>query len=513
MKELDELRNENIKLRNENIELKEEVAYYKEKIFGRRSEKEWQYSSKQPELFNEGETYAQKPEEIETQTVIQHRRVHKGGRKPLSDKLQRRDVTIDLEEKDKRCPCCGEPLTRLGEENDDITEKLEYIPAKLEVIREHRPKYVCEHCHGAKGDKDSPRIIREAPATPSMIPGSIATSSLLAAIIVMKFCDAIPYYRQEKQYERIGALISRQDMANWQIAISEKLQPLMELLKALMKTGPVLRMDETTVEVMREEGREDTQKSYMWLGRGGPIGNPIYIYEYHPTRAGENARSFLDGFHGFLQTDGYPGYDSILKEFPAITHAGCFAHARRKFMDAQKSGIDKKSPAIAIGFIRSLYQIEDEEREKFAGHEQTLEQFIEQRRKKSTQVLNKFKKWLEKKSNTLNPQTLFNKAVSYTLNQWDKLIRYLDSPDLTPDNNLSENAVRPFVIGRKNWLFFQCPKGAKSACAIYSLIETAKANLIEPLAYLTFLFDKAPLAKNSEDWFALLPWNSKLSTG
>jgi transposase len=237
------------------------VDYWARKVFGKRSEKESAANSKQGELFNEAEKTVSEESEEEKETITYTRTKRKPGRKPLSDKLPRRVVVIEPGEQEKICPCCGKPLVRLAEENDDVTEKLEYTPAKMEVLQERRPKYVCPDCRGT--DMDSPKIIREAPATPSMIPGSIVTPMLLAVIIVMKYLDGMPYYRQEGQFKRLGAEISRQDMSNWQIAAGRKLKPLLLLLKLALREGKVLRMDETTTEVFGEEGRANTSKSYM----------------------------------------------------------------------------------------------------------------------------------------------------------------------------------------------------------------------------------------------------------
>ena len=274
-------------------------------------------------------------------------------------------------------------------------------------------------------------------------------------------------------------------------------------MKNIAKSGPVIRMDETTVLVMGEEGRSDIQKSYMWLARGGPPDKTVVLYEYHPTRNSCHPKEFLEGYSGFLQTDGYEGYGAAVRELPGITHVGCFAHARRKFFEASKAAKKPQSAEEGIKYIRKLYEIENNLREK------KLEEntFMTERKKQAEPVLSDFKKWLNKRANEMLPSGLLGKAIAYTLKQWDKLIAYLESPHLTPDNNACENAIRPFVLGRKNWLFNKSPAGAESSCGIYSLIETAKQNEIEPLKYLRALFEKTPHAASAEDWEKLLPWN------
>jgi transposase len=312
-------------------------------------------------------------------------------------------------------------------------------------------------------------------------------------------------------YEQIGADISRQDMANWQQQAYHKLKPLYDLMKAMVKSGPVLQMDETTVQVIGEKDRSDTSKSYMWLARGGPEGKKVVWYEYHPTRAAYNAEQFLQGYSGYLQTDGYEGYDSAVKGMPDIIHVGCFAHARRKFFEASKANscqrhAESRSAEEGMKHIRKLYELERELRGKLEK-DKDVEKFLADRKTRAGPILEKFKEWLVKRNDEVPPSMLLGKAVRYSLAQWDKLVAYLESPYLTPDNNACENAIRPFVLGRKNWLFSQSPDGAKSSCGIFTLIETAKQNGLVPYDYLKALFEQAPLASSPKDWEKLLPWN------
>ena len=325
--------------------------------------------------------------------------------------------------------------------------------------------------------------------------------------MIHKYQDHLPFYRQELQFQRIGAEISRQDMSNWQQQVYERLSPLFKLLEGVIKTGPVMRMDETTVQVMGEEGRSDITKSRMWLARGGPPGKTVVLYRYRQTGAAYNAKEFLEGFRGHLQTDGNEVYDAAVSGLPGIVHVGCFAHARRKFFEASKSTGKPRSAEEGLKYIRKLYEIENKLREEVKNKKQSESYFLDGRKKQAGPVLDAFKEWLNKRANEVLPSALLGKAIGYTLKQWDKLAAYLESPHLTPDNNASENAIRPFVLGRKNWLFNKSPKGADSSCGMYSLIETAKQNGIEPLKYLRELFKKAPLASTPGDWEKLLPWN------
>ena len=296
-------------------------------------------------------------------------------------------------------------------------------------------------------------------------------------------------------------------MSNWQQQVYQKLSPLFDLLRETVKRGPVLQMDETTVQVMGEEGRVDTQKSYMWLARGGPPGKTVLWYMYRKTRGAYHAKEFLPGYSGYLQTDDYEGYDAAIKGMFGITHVGCFAHARRKFFEAAQAVTEKKSgkPLYAnegINHIRKLYRIEDELRKEKMDDAT----FLVERKVRAGSVLEKFKMWLSRRFEEVPPTLLLGKAIHCSLVQWDKMTAYLESPYLTPDSNACENAIRPFVLGRKNWLFCKSPEGAESSCGIYSLIETAKQNGHVPLYYLTALFEKVPLASSLGDWEKLLSW-------
>jgi transposase len=350
-----------------------------------------------------------------------------------------------------------------------------------------------------------------------MIPKSIASASVLSWVIIQKFEYHLPFFRQEKLFASFGIIISRQDMANWQQRIYANLKPLFDLLKQAVVSWYILRMDETVMLVMREEGRENTQQSRMWLARGGSPGREVAWYEYNPTRSSKYAKAFLQGYEGYLQTDGADIYDVATEGVPGIIHVGCWAHSRRRFFDAAKAAEQGELATEGINYIKRLYDIERELRkqldesnkdnkdEKDADRNRLV--FYIKRKVRAVPLLKEFKAWLVQCAIEVPPKLLLGKAVSYTLNQWHKLIAYLDSPYLTPDNNISENAIRPFVVNRKNSLFSQCPDGAKSSCGMFTLIETAKLNGVDPLKYLTALFKQAPFASSTQDWEKLLPWN------
>ena len=494
--------NDEIKtLNKENKTLKREIAYLEEQIkvlkaclYGRKTEKiPPKVHINQKSLFDmpEPEEVPEK-EEIEVQP---HKR-RKPGRKPIPEDLPRKEVIVDIPEEEKTCSC-GAEMIRIGEE---VSEKLDIIPAKIQVIRTIRPKYACKECEGSASEEEA--SVKVAPAPPELIPGSIATAGLLAYILTSKFVDHIPFYRQEQQFLRLGVEISRANMANWAMKVSEACIPIMNLMKEKVLEGEYIHIDETTVQVLKEPGRAPTTKSYMWIFKRGDPECPVLIYEYHPTRSGDVALSFLDGYRGYVQTDGYSGYD-FLDRMEGIEHIGCWAHARRKFIEAKKGQGGKKtgSADIALGFIQKLYRVERKAKDMSPEERHKI------RQKESIPLMDAFHKWLIKRSSQVPPKGLMGKAIGYTLNQWDRLTGYLKHGMLSMDNNAAENAIRPFVVGRKNWLFSGTPEGAEASALLYSLIETAKANGLEPYAYLRYLFTNLPLAKTLEDYEALLPWN------
>lgn len=472
--------------------LEEELRLLRHKIFGRRSERFSEEELKQSALFDETEDAREGPSQQETTIEVAAHRRAKRGRRPLPADLPREEVVHDIPEHEKICGC-GEPLIRIGEET---SEKLDVIPAQLKVIRHIRPKYACKKCEGL----DSAHPVKIAPVPAQIIDKSIVTPGLLAFVLVSKFCDAIPFYRQQKQFARIGIELPRVDFCNWTIQAALQCDPLMELFLDEIRAGPVMQMDETRVQVMKELGRADSAQSFMWVMRGGPPGKPVIVYRYHPSRSAAIPLQYLSGFHGHLQTDGYEGYAEV-GSLPGIVHVGCWAHVRRKFDEAAKSSNKSGSAHEALGRIGKIYRIERELR----AQQLSPEAFHRSRKEQVLPILQDFKQWLETKALQVPPSALLGKAVNYALKEWEKLQHYLDSPYLTPDTNMIENAIRPFVIGRKNWLFSGSPRGAHASATLYSLIETAKANGIEPYLYLRYVFTKLPSVQSRDDYRSLTP--------
>ena len=478
--------------------LEERIRLLQKELFGRKTERHPNVDQKQLLLFDEENANDPETDDTPTKVTVPEYTRKKRGRKKLPEELPRVEVVLDIDDDEKICGC-GCELSHIGQ---DKSEKLEIIPAKVQVIRYIRKKYACKNCEGVEDDGPTVRI---APLPPQIIPKSIATPGLLAHIIVSKFEDALPFYRQEKILRRMGVDLPRSTLCNWAVKVADQIEPIIALLHDEIRSGPLINVDETPVQVLKEPGRSNTSKSYMWIYRGGDPDHPVLNFQYHPTRSGKVPLSFLEGYQGYVQSDGYRGYDALDRK-NGIKLVGCWAHARRKFIKVinAKSGKKKKGVADkAINTIRKLYHIEKQAREKNLPPEA----IYRVRQEEAKPILEKFHNWLLLKADIIPPQSLLGKAVNYTLNNWKYLIGYIEDGRLRPDNNLAENAIRPFVIGRKNWLFSGSPNGAKASAALYSLIETAKANRLQPYEYLRYLLEKLPHAETEKDYKAFLPQN------
>ena len=491
--------------KEENERLREMLRLYIQKRFGPSSEK---WNQDQLQIFNEAEAESdpedgnvespEKAESGEKSAPSSEKKSRRKGRRPLPDWLDRRDVIHDLPESEKICPHDGHALKRIGEET---SEQLEFIPATLQVIRNVRPKYACPKCEDG---------VRIANVPPQPIPKSMASPSLLAQIVVSKYCDALPLYRQSNIFERADIDLSRTTMANWMIKIGERVQPIMNLLRDDLLSQDIAHCDETRVQVLKEAGKTAQSQSYIWAQRGGSVEHPVILFDYDPSRGGEVPERLFEGFEGYLHLDGYSGYDSLLASNPKIIRVGCMAHCRRKFEESvkaqpggkKKSSKQKKGATKAhqgAGFIKKLYQIEREVRDQSAEVRKAV------RQERSIPILNEMKTWLDVTKVQVPPKSLTGRAIGYALNQWDSLCRYVGDGRLEIDNNRIENAIRPFVIGRKNWLFSDTVRGAEASANLYSLVETAKANGLEPYQYLCHLLTELPKAETVEEIEQLIP--------
>ena len=351
------------------------------------------------------------------------------------------------------------------------------------------------------------RQIRVAPLPPRILARSIATPSLLAAVLIGKFCDSLPFYRQERIFARHRLEISRQDLANWAIAVAEKLEGLIGLMRCELLASPYLHCDETFFQVMDEPGRSNQSQSYMWVTTGGSNNHRVVLYQYSRTRNAAFIKDFLATYEGYLQTDGYDGYTAI-GEKEGIVHVGCWAHARRRFVEALKISQGQSSAAEMLALIGVLYDIEREQRKRFFGEGGSNDEsaFLIARRDAAAPILARIDAFLSVKAVDLPPQTALGKAISYTRDMWPRLVRYIERPYLTPDNNEAERAIRPFTVGRKNWVLSGGPRGAFVSAALYSFIETAKLCEVEPYYYLRHVLTKLPTTE-SVSLSSLLPWN------
>ncbi len=470
-------------------QLQEQLNLLLHKRFAPSSEKA---PAEQLSLFNEAEADEEPVDEDTQVTIIAEHERKKRGRKALPESLPRIRVEHDLPESAKSCPC-GCQLTRIGEE---ISEQLDIIPAKVQVIQNVRFKYAC------KGGCEE--TIKTAPLPAQPIPKSNASPGLLAHIAVSKYQDALPLARQEKILQRIGVDIPRATLANWMIHLGRLIQPLINLMCETLLGYDILGMDETPIQVLKEVGRSPTTNSYMWVQRGGPPGQPVVLFHYAPSRGHGVVLELLPDYQGFVQVDGYEAYETAATLLPGITLVGCMAHARRKFDEAVKA--QGKNPRtgkamMGLSYIRKLYRLEKTLKDA------SPEGRYLARQAQAKPILDALREWLDKSLPEVPPETLTGKALNYLNNQWDKLIRYLDDGRLSIDNNATERTIRPFVIGRRNWLFSDTPKGASASANLYSLIETCKANGLEPYHYLRYLFRELPKAQSLEQIESLLPFN------
>ena len=478
--------------------LEELVRLLRSQRFGRKSEKA---STHQLGLFNEAEAGVHEVEGGEAEDdeidVPAHKR-RKGGRRPLPDFLPRVEILHDLSEEEKVCPHdASHTLQRIGEE---VSEQVELIPAVIQVIRHVRPKYACGTC------KEGVRI---APLPPQPIPKSQASPSLLAHVVTSKYVDGLPLYRQERMLSRIGMDLPRSTLASWVVKLGELVEPLLERMRQEIRQHDVVQCDETPFQVLKEPGKRAESLSYLWALRGGPREHPLLVYTYDPSRSAEVPKRLLKGFQGFLQTDGYEGYTALGQE-PGIVHVGCWAHTRRKFDEAlrgqSKSRKKRAKPSTKESKARQgLSQIQ-----KLYALERRLADATPEARRAARQEtmaprLEKLRAWLDASLPAVPPQSLTGKALHYLAGQWPKLVRVLEDGRLPLDTNLVENAIRPFVLGRKAWLFADTVGGARASANLYSLVETAKANGLEPWAYLQHLFERLPAATELADLEGLLP--------
>lgn len=468
-------------------QLEELIRSLRQRQFGARSEK---VSPDQLGLFNEAEEFSEAPAPTSTQVRSHTRRSR--GRPALPQELPREEIVYDLDEAEKRCPHDGAGLKVIGEET---SEQLEIIPATVKVIRHIRLKYACPCCE---------QYVATAAKPKQLLGKSVAGPGLLAYIATAKYQDALPLYRQSKIFERLGVQLDRATLAHWMIRCGELIQPLINRLTEHILEQPWVHMDETPVQVLKEPGKSAESKSYMWVLGGGAPGQRNVVFHYDPGRGGAVPEAMLGEYRGALMVDGYSGYDRVCNARPLL-RLGCWVHARRKFVDAKKLQPKGKTgrPDQALAYIQQLYAVERRAKQS------TAEQRHQLRQEMALPVLAKLKTWLEETTPRVPPQSALGKALHYLGQQWPRLNHYLDDGRYPIDNNFLENAIRPFAVGRKNWLFANSQAGARASANLYSLIETAKGHELEPYQYLRQVFSALPRAENLDHIDALLPHNFK----
>jgi transposase len=485
------------------IRMLEQAILARQRMFGSSSEQ----MAAQSRLFDEAEVLAQTSTEAQDTAPIAPEqpiaadvqsgnpdvKSGRGKRVALATGLPRVDVLHDVPEADRTC-ACGTPMVEIGE---DVSEQLDIVPMQVRVLRHIRKRYGCPTSQHAP-------VTAALPAQP--LPKSNASVDFLAMLLAVKFVDGLPLARFENVLSRHGAVVPRQTLARWVIGCSGVLQPLHNLMRDILLDGSLIHMDETVVQVLKEKDKSPTSNSYMWVQTGGPPDKPVVLYDYDPSRSASVPTALLEGFNGYLMTDGYDGYNEVART-DGIERLACWAHVRRRFVEATRVQPKGKRGRAdeAVSLIGKLYRIEREHKEA------TPEVRYLARQSSSVPVLAELHAWMLKNTPVVIPKSALGTALAYMGNLWSKLVRYTERGDLPIDNNRCENAIRPFVVGRKAWLFSDTPAGAHASAVIYSLVQTAKANGLEPYTWLRRVLRDLPAAKSVDAVEALLPWNLRIA--
>ncbi|MDR7047756.1 transposase [Duganella sp. 3397] len=459
----------------------EQFVLARHRMFGASSEQ----SSAQGRLFDEAETLATGSDAAQDAAPLPadtkdgdkaNTKQARGKRGPLPAELARVDVVHDVPAAERTCPC-GTPMVEIGE---DVSEQLDLVPMQVRVLRHIRKRYGCP------GSVHAPVT---AALPPQPLPKSNASADLLVMLLVVKFIDGLP-------------------LARWVIGAADVLQPLHNLMRDALLEGAFLHIDETVVQVLKEAGKAPTSNSYMWVQTGGSPGRPVVVFDYDASRSGQVPVRLLHDYRGYVMTDGYSGYNELVRT-GGIEQLICWAHVRRRFVEAVKVQPKGKRGLAdeGVALIGRLYGIERDYKDADAAAR------LLARQQHSVPALAALRAWLDKTLPGVTPKSALGTALSYLRDHWPRLTRYTERGDLPIDNNRAENAIRPFVVGRKAWLFSDTVAGANASAVIYSVLETAKANGIEPYAWLRRVLRDLPAAKTVEDVEAMLPWNLSAASG
>lgn len=472
----------------------ERLRSYRHELFGARSEAR---APDQPGLFNEAEalganaTPAQ--EDIPESMVAAHKRKKRGHRKPLDPNLPRDVVRHELPEAERFCANDGHALVEFGVE---ISEQLTVIPEQLRVIQHQRVKYACPCCELG---------IKVTPAPPRIIPRGLLSESALAWIATGKYQYGMPLYRQAGLLRRFGGDISSNTIAASMVRVGLAVQPVINLMRDALLDAELIYCDETTLQVLKEAGRRPQTTSYLWAQMTGS-GVPIRCFTYTPGRGTKLGEKLFTGIRAgaVMMTDGYEPYNDIAQRHQLV-HLGCWVHVRRYFVKAEDSvpKAARTPDLLATRFIKLIGKLFAAESRSEAWTPQRRQRL---RRRYSKRVLDAIQALMIGQSPGVVPKSLLGKGLTYLRAQWPKLIRYVENGSWPVSNNPCENAIRPFCVGRRGWLFSDTVDGAHASANLYTLVETAKANGIDPYRYLSWLFQRLPLATSVDDYDALLPW-------
>lgn len=501
-----EFQNEIEKLQHELEIANAKIKWYEEQIrlnavkkYGKSSD---QIDEGQISFFNEAEITA-RPEikEPTIEEITYKRKQKRGVNKPSLEDLPIETIEYDIPEDEQVCEKCG---TTMHEMSTEVRKELKIIPAKVCIVHHIRKVYTCRECD--KTGESNPIIT--APMPEPVIKGSFASPSLIAYLMYQKYSAALPLDRQERIFSDFGIELSKQNMSNWIIKSSELwLEPFFERLKGELLKETFIQADESPLKVLTKDKGPTDSKSYMWLYKSGSFGRKIALYEYQPSRSGKHPKNFLKDFVGYLQTDDYSGYNTIEN----IVRVGCFAHARRYYTDALKilpkeAEIESTHAHKALKYFREMFHLESKWKDLDADDRYKIRN-IELR-----PVLEAYLSWLREIEPKVVKKSKFGQAVNYSLSNWELLSNVLKDGQCELSNNAAERAIKPFVIGRKNYLFCKSPHGAKASAMIYSIIETAKMNNLNPFYYLKYLLEELPNIKldTPEALNHLLPWSETL---